>query len=127
MDKEKIIYPELSYEVMGCLFEVFKKIGSDHREKYYQKAISVEFLSKNIKFQAEVPVDISYKSQVIGKNYLDFLIDDKIVLEIKVGNYFKKEGFDQLLSYLKISHLKLGIIATFTKNGVKSYRVLNEF
>jgi len=121
----ELIYPELSYKIVGCLFEVYKNIGPNHRERYYQNALKEEFLKRKIKFQEQFPIKITYKDKKIGQNYFDFLIDDKIILEIKTGPYFKKDYLDQLLSYLKATYLKLGIIANFTRNGVKFHRVIN--
>ncbi|PIS29970.1 MAG: hypothetical protein COT41_03880 [Candidatus Portnoybacteria bacterium CG08_land_8_20_14_0_20_40_83] len=68
---------------------------------------------------------MNYKNKPIGIYYFDFLIDDKIVLEIKVRDYFSKKDITQLYSYLKAKNLKLGIIAHFTKTGVKFKRVAN--
>lgn len=121
----EIIYPQLSYKIVGCLFEVYKNLGSNRQEKHYQKALSEEFLKQKINFREQYPVAISYKDKKIGQNFFDFLIEDKIILEIKSGPYFRKEYLDQLISYLKAASLKLGIIANFTRNGVKFHRVIN--
>lgn len=121
----EIIYPELSYKIVGCLFNVYKVMGPNHREKYYQKAIKEEFIKKKMKFCEQYPVSIMYNNKKIGQNYFDFLVEDKIILEIKSGPYFKINYLDQLVSYLKTANLKLGIIANFTRNGVKFHRVLN--
>lgn len=124
--KDKVIYPELSYRIVGCLFEVYKELGSNHKEKFYQKAIRREFESKKIKFQEQLPIKLNYKGKAIGINFLDFLIEDKIILEIKTGRFFRKNHFEQVLDYLKSSNLKLGIIANFKKDGVQCYRILND-
>lgn len=123
--RKDIVYPELSYKIMGCCFEVFRSAGSGHRERYYENALKQELQNKKIRYQTQVYCPSSYKGQTIGKNYLDFLIEDKIILELKVSEHYKKAYLDQVLSYLKYSKLKLGIIATFTRNGVESYRVVN--
>lgn len=123
--EHKVVYPKLSYNIVGCLFEVFKKLGFGHREKYYQKAVCEELSRQNIPFQKEVILPLNYKNKVVGRVILDFLIDDKIILELKIGNYFRKENIDQVYSYLKVNNLKLGIIANFTRNGVKFKRILN--
>lgn len=123
--RKDIIYPELSYKVTGCLYQVFNELGPNHREKYYQSAIAVELEKQNIKFEKELSFDLKYKDVVVGKNYIDFLIDCVLVLEIKVGSHFTKKSFDQVMDYLKTKHLKLGIIANFTNEGVKTYRVIN--
>lgn len=126
MDKSnKIIYPELSYKINGCIFEVYNQLGPNHLEKYYQKALAKEFEKNNLSYVGQLPIDIKYKDSVIGVNFLDFLVDDIIVVEIKAKPFIKKEHFDQVLSYLRISKIKLGIIAAFGKFGVKLYRVLN--
>ena len=120
-----IIYKEESYKIVGCLFEVYKILGSNHRESVYQKALREEFLKNNIKFIEQYRIPVKYKDKIISQNYFDFLIEDKIILEIKSGPYFKKDYLNQLVAYLKSADLKLGIIANFTRNGVKFHRVLN--
>lgn len=60
-----------------------------------------------------------------SRNYLDFLVEDKIVLEIKKGNYYSKKNIEQVKQYLKVTNLKLAILANFTPSGVKFLRVLN--
>lgn len=125
MEKDKLIFPELSYQIVGCLFNVFNELGPNRLEKFYQRAFNQEFIRQGIKFCEQVKSDVLFKGEVIGKTYLDFLVEDRIVLELKVGTYLKKEGFEQILEYLKNNDLRLGIIATFGKHGVKYYRVLN--
>ena len=121
----KVIYPELSYKIVGCLFEVYNVVGSGHKEKFYQSALAEEFVSRKIKYEEQVPVSLFYKDKKVGVNYLDFLIEDKIVLELKIGRYFSKRNLIQTLDYLKQTKMKLGIIANFSRDGLKFYRVLN--
>lgn len=120
-----IIYADISYKIIGILYDVFNEVGFGHKEMYYQNAIKVAFTNNKIKFQEQVPVSLKYKDSKIGQFYLDFLIDDKIVLEIKKDNVFKKVNIDQVYSYLKTTNLKLGILANFTRNGVKVKRIVN--
>lgn len=125
MDDSKIIYKDLSYQVVGILFEVYNELGYGYHEKYYTKAIEKYLRDEKIKYAREVPYKISVKGEVIGRNYLDFLIDDKIVLEIKRGSHFSKRNLEQIKQYLKLSGKKLAILANYTPNGVKFHRVLN--
>ena len=122
---DKVIYPELSYKIIGIVFEVFNDLGHGYLEKYYQKALEVAFGKAGIKYKAQCPYSIKYKNEIIGKNYIDFIIDGKIVLEIKKGDRFSKRYFDQVNSYLKVTGMKLAILAHFTSEGVKFRRVLN--
>jgi len=123
--KSKIVYPELSYKIVGILFEVYNQLGSGHQEKYYQRAIEVAFKENNFVFKRQLPLDINFKNNKIGKYFLDFLIENKIVLEIKRGNYFPKKNIEQVYAYLKITGLKLAILANFTSTGIKFHRILN--
>ena len=122
---DKVIYPNLSYEIVGILFDVWNTVGYGHKESFYQKAIAKNFEDRNIPFKEQVGVRLKYRGREIGIYFLDFLIEDKIILEIKKREYFSKKDIDQVYAYLKATKLKLGIIAHFTKSGVKFRRVLN--
>lgn len=122
---DKIIYKDLSYKVVGILFEVYNKLGYGYKEKYYEKAIAASFKAEGIKFREQVSFKLMFRKEMVGRYYLDFLIEDKVILEIKKGNYFSKRNMEQIKSYLKITNLKLAILANFTSKGVKFLRILN--
>jgi len=121
----KIIYKELSYEVVGILFEVFNELGYGYKEKYYQRAIAYLLKEKNISFKEQLMYRVNFKGKNIGNQFLDFLIDDKIILEIKKGNYFSRHNIEQVKQYLQVTNKKLAILANFTERGVKTMRILN--
>lgn len=121
----KIIYKELSYEIVGVLFEVYNELGYGHPEKYYYRAIGRGFKIQGIKYRSQVSYKLIFKDEIIGRYYLDFLIENKIVLEIKKGNHFSKKNIEQVKSYLEATGMKLAILANFTPSGVKFLRILN--
>lgn len=123
--KDDFIYADLTYKIIGALFEVFNTVGPNHKEIFYQKAVAREFQEVKIFFKEQLPAKITYKGKIIGIYYFDFLIEDKIILELKSRDYFSKKDIDQAFAYLKAKNLKLGIIAHFTKRGVKIKRVVN--
>lgn len=123
--RKDLIYADVCYKIMGELFAVHTELGSGHKENFYQKAVAEEFRNSGLKFQEQLPAKITYRGKIIGIYYFDFLVDDKIVLEIKVRNYFSEKDIKQLYAYLKAKNLKLGIIAHFTKSGVKFKRIAN--
>jgi len=90
VNRKDLVYPELSYQVMGVLFEVWKELGYGHKEKFYQKAVSQGLKEKDFKFDEQVPAQLLFKNQVVGSYFFDFLIENKVVLEIKAKNYFSK-------------------------------------
>jgi len=122
---DKVVYKKESYEIVGCCFEVFNQIGPGHKEKTYQRALEVLFKDKNIKYQSQFSVPIKIKDNQIGRYYFDFLINRKIILELKVGDHFHRRDIEQLHSYLKSENLQLGILVNFTSTGAYFRRVLN--
>ncbi len=120
-----MVYPELSYKIIGAVFSVFNELGYGYQEKYYQKAIVKTLKILGIPFKEQVSYSISFRNEIIGRYFLDFLIDNKVVLEIKKENNFRRQNIQQVVGYLKKTNLKLGIIVNFTKGGVKFKRILN--
>jgi len=112
------LYPELSYEIRGTLFDVHNELGGGHKEKYYQKA-------KNISFVEQYYVPVKFQNEIIVKYYLDFLIENKIVLELKRGRYTSLGVINQTKQYLKALNLQLAIIGCFATDAVITKRILN--
>lgn len=122
---EKIIHKELSYKIIGVMFDVYNDLGYGYQEKYYEKAIEKYLLANGIKFKSQVPYKISVKGELIGRYYIDLLVQDVVVVEIKKGNYFSRRNIEQVKGYLKATGLKLAILVNFTPKGIKFFRVLN--
>ncbi|PIR95960.1 MAG: hypothetical protein COT92_03650 [Candidatus Doudnabacteria bacterium CG10_big_fil_rev_8_21_14_0_10_42_18] len=122
---KKYIYSDLSYKIIGVLFEVYNALGHGHPEKTYQKAVAVALQNENVRFVEQLYVPVFFGDKVVGKNYFDFLVQDKIVIEIKKGDYFSKIHIEQVYKYLVSKKLKLGILAYFALRTVHIKRVVN--
>jgi len=114
----------LSYKIIGILFDVYNELGHGYQERIYQRAIAEAFRRAGLKYEEQVPCKLSYGGTNIGRYFLDFLVDNKIVLEIKQGDRYSRTNFVQVTGYLKATGLPLGILANFTSNGVVFKRVL---
>lgn len=123
--RKDLLYPELSYQIIGILFEVYNQLGPGYHEKYYQRAIAKELENNKIPFAQQVFIPLKFRKEVIGRQYLDFLIEEKIVLEIKKGDRFSKRHIEQIFNYLKATGLKLGILANFGSKSLKFKRIIN--
>lgn len=121
----ELIYPDLSYKIVGVLFGVHNQLGGGHKEKYYCQAIKILLDKEKIKYQEQLKAPLIFEDKIIGNYFLDFLIDDTIILETKAGERFRKQDIDQVYAYLKSTNLKLGILANFTKGGIRFKRILN--
>jgi len=120
----ELIYPEMSYKLVGILFKVYNQLGGGYQEKYYQQAIKRELFVNQIPFLEQVRTDFNYNGKIIGRYYLDFIIDHKIVLEIKTTPSFSTKDIMQVLNYLKQSSLQLGILASLNRNNMIYKRIL---
>ncbi len=121
----EFVYQDLSYKINGVLFEVYNELGPGLKENTYQRAIAVALSHTGLKFKEQVYFPLRFKNEVVGSLYFDFLIDEKIVLELKVGEYFSRRNIEQVHQYLLYSGLHLGLLANFTLHGVKIKRVVN--
>jgi GxxExxY protein len=124
--RQDLIYPDLSYQIIGIAFKVFNDLRWGHKEIYYQRAYASALEKVKLKFKKERHVVICYKGKVIGRYKLDFVIEDKIVIEFKVRPRLGYIHIHQVLSYLKATNKKLAIIIYLTKDGVKYRRVIND-
>lgn len=123
--KAKLIYPELSYKVVGILYDVYNQLGSSYQEKYYQRAVEKALQDEGISFQREKFVPLEFKDKRIGKHFVDFVIEDKIVLELKKTNKILLKDVKQVLMYLRSTGLPLGIVVAITRDKLVYRRVLN--
>jgi len=120
-----IIYKNLSYQIMGAIFEVHKELGPGFLESVYEKALLLELASRGMKVDVEKVFDLTYKGKKVGTHRLDLIIEDKVVVELKTVERFAPHHTAQLLSYLKASGHRLGILVNFSKAKVESRRVVS--
>jgi len=121
---EGLIHGELSYKIIGILYRIYNTIGSGMQEKYYQKAIAKVFKKEKVPFIEQLKVDIDFDGVKIGRYYIDFVVDHRIVVEIKSKNFFSIKDIKQVLGYLKKSGIEVGLLVGFTADGLKIKRIL---
>ena len=121
-----LLYKELSYQIRGAAIEVRKNYGLGHKEVLYQRAFAEELNLRRIKFEREKPIKIySPKTRkVIGSYQPDFIIENKIIVELKALERMPKMMIDQLYSYLRNSKFELGFLINFRSDGVDIKRVI---
>lgn len=123
--REDLLFPELSYKIVGCAFEVYNELGGGHRESYYQRALAESFKDSKLDFQEQVYYPLRFQSKVIGKGFFDFLVENKIIVEIKKGSRYSIRHVNQVFDYLKLSNLQLAILLNFGSEEVSFKRIIN--
>lgn len=117
----ELLYPDLSYKLMGILFEVHNKLGTKYLEKHYQNAIETKLKLLKIPYKREAEMEVKFENEKLGDFYADFIIDDKILLETKMIWKLTNNDTKQVLRYLDALELKLAIIANF-KHPMLEYK-----
>jgi GxxExxY protein len=104
---------QLTYAINGAVFEVNRVLGAGFLEKVYENALLVELKRQGIKAQGQVPLRVSYKSQIVGDYLADLVVDDRVIVELKTVDRIEKIHEAQLLNYLKATGLKVGLLVNF--------------
>ena len=115
---EKILYKELSYNLVGCFYEVYNTLGPGHKEDIYHKALKIELDKQSIKYISKKRLKITYEGKEVGVYEPDFIVEDKIITEIKSVLHMPKVFELQLYYYLKGSKYRLGYITNFGSDKI---------
>ncbi len=120
-----IIYKDESYKLMGILFDIHNSLGKGFLEIVYKDAIEYEFEKSKIFFEREKEYNVKYKEVILKhKFYADFVVFDKIILELKCCNSISDSHIAQAMNYLKVSGNKLAIIANFNNDTLEYKRII---
>ena len=109
-----ILYKELSYKLQGIFFKIRNDLGSGHKESIYQNALAKELEKNKIIFQKEYPVKIySKEGYFLGLYKPDFVIENKIIIEVKAKGFLSKQERTVIYDYLKNSEFEIAYIVNF--------------
>ncbi len=123
---EEYIFKDENYTIVGILFEVHKNLGKGFSEIVYKDAIEYELQQLNIPYQREKEFSVNYKETTLKhKFYADFVVYDKIILEIKTVDCFNNSHYNQCLNYLKVSKNKLAILVNFNLVSLEYKRIIS--
>lgn len=121
----KLIYPDLSYKLTGILFAVHNELGRYCSEKQYSDCVENYLKKLGVQYEREKILPVSFDGELRGRNKVDFLVDNKIVLELKAGRFLGREEYYQMRRYLRAADKKLGILANFRERYLHPKRILN--
>jgi GxxExxY protein len=124
-ENKNLIYGDLSYRVRGCVFKVYNRLGFGHKESIYQKALAIEFENAGLHFTKEQTLPITYNDKQVGVYRPDFIVEEKIIIELKAVEFMPKSYETQLIYYLKGTGYKLGFLINFGAPQVVIKRKIN--
>lgn len=123
-DANKLIFPELSYKLTGIFFEIHNRLGRYCRERQYTDALEEILRDTKISYRREPEIILIAPDSPAG-NRPDFIVDNKVIIDIKAKRFIIKEDYYQMLRYLESAKMKLGFIVNFRSRYLKPKRVVN--
>jgi len=122
MTTDKLLYSELTYKIRGAIYKVYNTLGFGHKEQVYHKALAIELKKSGIEFGDEVALDVRYENQTVGNYRPDFVIDRKILIEIKALPFIGRDAETQMIYYLKGTGYNLGLLVNFGSSKLEIRR-----
>jgi GxxExxY protein len=122
---KNIVYPELSYKLNGIFFSVHNKIGYYGKEIQYSDAIEILLRENDITYEREYFLVNDSNLIRNNSNKVDFLIERKIIIEVKAKRFVGREEYNQMQRYLQVSNKKLGVIVNFHQRYLVPKRIIN--
>lgn len=119
---------EITYEVRGAVYDVYKELGPGLLESVYEEALCFELKQRGLKVEHQVLVPVSYKGNVLKTEIrLDVLGEDKVIVELKSVEEMKKVFSKQLLTYLRLMNKRVGLLVNFNTDDIlkSMHRIVN--
>lgn len=122
---KRIVLADESYNLMGLFFEIHNKLGPIYKEKNYQDAIEEILKREKIPYEREKKLTLNFENLEVSNFFADFIIDNKILIEVKAEKFITQNDIRQTLRYIKSADLPLGIIINFRKDKLEYKRLIN--
>ena len=125
MTEEKYKYSDLTKSIIGCAMEVHKILGNGFQEVVYQRALSIEMNLQNLEYIREKEMPLQYKGFDIGTRRVDFLVEEKVSVEIKAIIKLEDVHLAQAINYLEAYNLEIGLLINFGSKSLEFKRLIN--
>jgi GxxExxY protein len=123
----KVEFDELSGRIIRSAIEVHRRLGPGFLESIYGAAFVIQLHKDGLKVEVQKEIEVMYDGQVVGVHRLDLVVEDEVVVELKAVREFDNSHTAQLLSYLKATGLKVGLLLNFAKPTLRIKRVVRNW
>ncbi|MDY7041641.1 MAG: GxxExxY protein [Chloroflexota bacterium] len=109
----EFLHGEITYQIIGAAFEVWRVLGYGFLEKVYENALVEELRQRGLGVEQQFPIDVYYKDVLVGQYIADLLVEGKVIVELKAEKTYNPQHEAQLLNYLKATGIKVGLLLNF--------------
>ena len=124
--KKEYKYSDITSKIIGCAMKVHNTLGNGFQEVVYQRCLSIEMEKQGLKFVRELEIPIYYEGHDVGTRRVDFLVDDKIMVELKAISQLDVIHVAQGLNYLEAYKLEIGLLLNFGSNKLEFKRLIKK-
>jgi len=121
---DQLKHKEITKAIIGSAFEVFNELGYGFLEKVYQKALQAELIQRGLTVDLEPSIRVDYKGVTVGNYAADLLVENKVIVELKVAKMYNNKDEAQILNELKASKLEVGLLINFGRDKVEFKRFI---
>lgn len=117
-------YETITHQIIGCAMRVHSFYGLGFPEVIYKRSLLIELEDKNLRYRSEIEKDIYYSGKFVGKRRLELIVDDKISVEIKAIKELENSHYKQVLNYLNVFDLEVGLLINFGAESLQFKRLI---
>lgn len=110
---------KLTEKIIGCAIEVHRQLGAGLLESLYESALCIELESAGLKYEKQKVIPVLYKGKQIGEHRVDLIVEDRVIVEIKSVERFDPVFEAQILTYMKLTNKKVGLLINFNSRLLK--------
>ena len=125
MTGQEYKYSDITRKIIGAAMKVHSTLGNGFQEVIYQRALAIEMAEQGLTFQRELEMQIYYRAQEIGTRRVDFLVEDKVMVELKALTMLEDVHLAQAINYLEAYNLEIGLLINFGAKSLEYRRVIN--
>jgi GxxExxY protein len=122
-----MLYEDITKKIFEACFEVSNEPGIGYPESVYEKALLIALRQKSLKAENQIPLQVKFRGEVVGEFFVDILVENKILIELKVADGLTKEFYAQTINYLKSTGIKVGLLINFGNAKLEYRRFNNKF
>lgn len=122
--EDKLLHAEMTHAIIGAAMEVLNELGHGLNEKPYENALMVEFGLRDIPCRQQPSFDVMYKGREVGLYIPDLIAFDTVIVDTKVVDYISDQERGQMINYLRITGLRVGLIINFSKPRLEWERIV---
>jgi GxxExxY protein len=124
--KKEYKYSDITGKIIGCAIKVYNTIGNGFQEVIYQRCLAIEMEKQGLGFEREMEMPIFYEDIEVGTRRVDFMVEGKVLVELKAVHQLDNIHLAQGLNYLEAFNLEIGLLLNFGSTKLEFKRLINE-